>query len=273
MAPPETRYARNGDARIAYQVIGRGKFDLVVVQGLVSHLGLIWDDPDLSQFYKALAAFARVIVFDKRGTGLSDRDVAIPGMADRIDDTLAVMDAAGAARAAVFGISEGGKMSLMLAATRPERVRALALYGAFARSPTQEWPPGQVATRFNLIERAWGTGMLPQSVAPSRAGNETFRDRWVRFERESASPPVVAALLRMDHEADVTDILSAVRVPSLLIHRKDDQRIGVEYGRALAAQMPQARYVELPGGDHLPHIGDTGRIIALIREFLAVAPA
>jgi pimeloyl-ACP methyl ester carboxylesterase len=272
MASPETRYARNGDVRIAYQVLGREQPDLLVVPGLVSHLGLIWDDPELARFYESLAAFARLIVFDKRGTGLSDRDAPIAAMDTRLADTLAVMDAAGAARPAIFGISEGGKMSLTLAAGHPERVRALVLYGAFARSPTQDWPPGQVASRFNLIERAWGTGLLPPSVAPSKAGDEEFRRLWVRFERESASPAVAAALLRLDHDVDVSDMLPAVRVPTLLMHRAGDQRIGVEHGRRLAAQMPSARYVELPGDDHLPHIGDSERIVKLIREFVAAAP-
>lgn len=272
MASPETRYARNGDVRIAYQVLGRDAPDLLVVPGLVSHLALVWDDPAQARFYEGLAAFTRVIVYDKRGTGLSDRDAGIPALDTRIADTLAVMDAAGARRAAVLGISEGGKMSLALTAAHPGRVRALALYGAFARSPTQEWPPSQVGSRFNLIERAWGTGLLPPSMAPSKAGDEEFRQLWMRFERESASPAVAAALLRMDHEVDVSHVLPAVRVPTLLIHRADDQRIGVEYGRRLAAQMPAARYVELPGQDHLPHIGDSERIVALIGEFLAAAP-
>jgi pimeloyl-ACP methyl ester carboxylesterase len=268
MVAPQTRFARNRGVRIAYQVLGDGPCDLVVVPGLVSHIGLIWDDPDQAQFYEGLAAFARVILYDKRGTGLSDRAAAIPAMDTRIADTLAVMDAARSVRAAVLGISEGGKMGLTLAATHPGRVRALALYGAFARSPTQEWPPSQVATRFNLIERAWGTGLLPPTMAPSRACDENFRRLWVRFERESASPTIAGALLRMDHDVDVRDILPAVRVPTLLMHRAGDQRIGVEYGRELAARMPAAHYIELPGDDHLPHIGDSTRVVAEIEAFL-----
>lgn len=268
MVAPQTRFACNRDVRIAYQVLGNGPCDLIVVPGLVSHIGLIWDDPDQAQFYEGLAAFARVIVYDKRGTGLSDRAAAIPAMDTRIADTLAVMDAARSVRPAVLGISEGGKMGIALAARHPGRVRALTLYGAFARSPTQEWPPSQVASRFNLIERAWGTGLLPPSMAPSRARDENFRRTWVRFERESASPAVAGALLRMDHDVDVSGILAAVRAPTLLMHRAGDQRIDVEYGRLLAAQMPEARYIELPGEDHLPHIGDSARILTEIEAFL-----
>lgn len=269
MVAPQTRFARNRNVRIAYQVLGDGPCDLVVVPGLVSHLGLIWDDPDQVQFYEGLAAFARVILYDKRSTGLSDRAAAIPAMDIRIADTLAVMDAARSTRPAVLGISEGGKMALTLAARHPGRVHALALYGAFARSPTQEWPPSQVASRFNLIERAWGTGLLPPTMAPSRTRDENFRRLWVRFERESASSAIAGALLRMDHDVDVRDTLPAVRVPALVMHRTGDQRIGVEYGRELAARMPAARYIELPGDDHLPHTGDSARILSEIEAFVA----
>ena len=268
MVIPQTEFALNRGVRIAYQTLGDGPCDLLVVPGLVSHVGLIWDDPDQARFYEGLAAFARVIVYDKRSTGLSDRTVAIPAMDERIADTLAVMEAAKSTRAAVLGISEGGKMALTLAARHPGRVRALALYGAFARSPTQEWPASQVATRFNLIERAWGTGLLPPTMAPSLANDAEFRRIWSRFERESASQAVAGALLRMDHDVDVGDVLPTVRVPTLLMHRTGDQRIGVEYGRELAARMRAAHYIELPGDDHLPHIGDSSRVIAEIEAFL-----
>ncbi|HXC28806.1 MAG TPA: alpha/beta hydrolase [Stellaceae bacterium] len=271
MVIPQTNFARSRGVRIAYQTLGDGPCDLLVVPGLVSHVGLLWDDPEQARFYENLAAFARVIVYDKRATGLSDRAVAIPAMDERIADTLAVIDAAKSTRAAVLGISEGGKMALTLAARHPGRVRALALYGAFARSPTQEWPPSQVATRFNLIERAWGTGLLPPTMAPSRASDENFRRIWMRFERESASQAVAGALLRMDHDVDVSDVLPAVRVPTLLMHRTGDQRIGVEYGRELAARMRAAHYIELPGEDHLPHYGDSARVIAELEVFLTDA--
>ncbi|HYM71504.1 MAG TPA: alpha/beta hydrolase [Stellaceae bacterium] len=272
MAPAATRYARNGDIRIAYQVVGEGALDLVLVPGLVSHLDLIWEEPEHAQFCEQLAGFARLILFDKRGTGLSDREAGVVGLDRRIDDARAVMDAAGSRRAAMFGFSEGGKMALTFAAACPDRVRALALYGAFARSPTQAWPADQVETRFALMERTWGIAMLPPSVAPSKAADQAFRRRWARFERRSASPATARALLRLDHDLDVTPILPAVRVPTLVMHRSGDQRIGVEHGRYIAEHMPEAKYVELPGIDHLPYIGDSERVIAEVRDFLANLP-
>lgn len=269
MGPVETRYARNGDVRIAYQIVGQGDLDLVLVPGLVSHLDLVWEEPEHARFCEELAAFTRLIMFDKRGTGLSDRDCSIAGIEDRMADATAVMDAAGSRRAGVFGFSEGGKMALMFAATYPERVRALALYGAFAQSPTQAWPPDQVEARFALMERTWGMAMLPPSVAPSKETDHAFRRRWARFERCSASPATAGALLRMDHAVDVTAVLPEIRVPTLVMHREGDQRIAVSHARHLAAHIPEATYVELPGADHLPYIGDRAQVIAEVRQLLA----
>jgi pimeloyl-ACP methyl ester carboxylesterase len=271
MAPPETRYARNGDVRIAYQVIdeGEGALDLIVVPGLVSHLALTWGEPAHARFTRELAKFSRLILFDKRGTGLSDRDAGVASLEDRMDDVRAVLDAAGARRPAMLGISEGGMMSLLFAATYPERLSALALYGAFVHSATRAWPEDQVEARFDLVERAWGTGALPPRVAPSRAADQEFRRNWSRFERESATASAAAALLRIDRELDISGILPAVRVPTLLLHRRDDRRIGVENARYLAERIPGADYVELPGDDHLPYVGDSDRVIAEIEKFLA----
>ena len=269
MASVETCYARNGKVRIAYQVVGDGTADLVLVPGLVSHVGLIWEDPAYAEFCRGLAAFSRLIVFDKRGTGASDRRAGIARFDKRLDDMLAVMDAAGSRRAALFGFSEGGKTALAFAVAHPERVRALALYGAFALSPTRAWPPEQVESRFALMERVWGVPMLPPTVAPSLASDQVFRRRWARFERRSASAATAGKLLRQDHELDVTGVLPQVRVPTLILHRTGDQRIPVEHGRFLARHMPDATYVELPGVDHLPFIADSERIIDEVRRFLA----
>jgi pimeloyl-ACP methyl ester carboxylesterase len=269
LATVETYYARNGKVRIAYQILGEGKPDLVMVPGLVSHVGLIWEDPAYAGFCRRLAEFSRLILFDKRGTGASDRKAGIAGFDERLDDMVAVMDAAGSHRAALLGFSEGGKTALVFAATHPERVRALALYGAFALSPTRAWPAAEVDKRFALMERVWGMPMLPPTVAPSLAADQGFRRRWARFERRSASAATAGKLLRMDHDLDVTGILPQVRVPTLILHRANDQRIGVEHGRFLAAHMPAAKYVEVPGVDHLPFIGDSERIVAEVREFLA----
>jgi len=269
LAPVETRYARNGTVRIAYQVVGDGKTDLVLVPGLVSYLDLIWDDPAYARFCERLAAFSRLILFDKRGTGASDRKAGIAGFDERLDDMLAVMDAAGSRRAALFGFSEGGKTALAFTVAHPARVRALTLYGAFALSPTRSWPPAEVEKRFALMERVWGVPMLPPTVAPSLAADQSFRRRWARFERRSANAKTAGQLLRMDHELDVTGILPQVKVPTLILHRASDQRIPVEHGRHLAEHMPGAKYVEMPGVDHLPFIGDSGTIIDEIHDFLA----
>jgi pimeloyl-ACP methyl ester carboxylesterase len=269
LAPVETRYAHSGKVRIAYQVVGDGKVDLLLIPGLVSHLHLLWEDPAYARFCEQLAGFSRLILFDKRGTGASDRKAGIAGLDARLDDVLAVMEAAGSRRAALFGFSEGGKMALILAASHPERVRALALYGAFALSPTRAWPPPEVEKRFQLMERVWGVPMLPPTVAPSLAADQSFRRRWARFERRSASAATAGKLLRMDHELDVTDILPKVKVPTLIMHRAADQRIPVAHGRHLAEHMPNAKYVELPGADHLPFIGDSERVVDEVRRFLA----
>jgi pimeloyl-ACP methyl ester carboxylesterase len=271
LAAVETRFAKNGDVRIAYQIVGEGPFDLVVVPGLVSHLDLTWEDPAHARFCEALASFSRVILFDKRSTGLSDRNVPPPNLAQRMEDVRAVMDAAGARRPAMLGISEGGMMSLLFAATYPERVRALALYGAFAQSPTRLWPPGQVETRLDLVERAWGAQMMPPSVAPSRAADQEFRRAWAHFERESASPAAARELLRLSREADVSPVLASIAVPVLLLHRSSDRRVGIENARYLAAHIPGAKFVELPGDDHLPYVGDSERVAAEIAAFLKPA--
>lgn len=272
MPPVETRHAKNGDVHIAYQVVGDGAIDLVLVPGLVSHLDLTWEDPAHTRFCESLARFSRLILFDKRGTGLSDRDHGVACLEERMGDVRAVMDAAGARRPVILGISEGGMMSLLFAATFPERVRALALYGAFIHSPTRAWPEKQAEARFDLIERVWGTGFMPPSVAPSRAGDQDFRRNWARFEQLSATPQAAAALLRIDRIADISDVLPDVRVPTLLLHRAGDRRIPVENGRYLAARIPGADYIELPGDDHLPYVGDSDRIVAEVEAFLDRIP-
>jgi pimeloyl-ACP methyl ester carboxylesterase len=276
MERPKTRYARNGDVGVAYQVVdqtgGDEPLDLIIVPGLVSHLDLTWEDLEHAQFCKELARFSRLILFDKRGTGLSDRDAGVPDLKTRVGDTLAVMEAADARHPVMFGDSEGGKMSLLFAATHPRRIRALALYGTFVHSPTHVWPEEQVETRFDLVERAWGTAAVPPTVAPSRAADQEFRRNWARFERMSASASMAAALIRIDRESDISHVLPRVRMPTLLLHRSGDRRISVENGRDLAARLPNAQYVELPGDDHLHYLGDSDRIVAEIENFLATLP-
>lgn len=269
----ETRFARNGKVRLAYQVVGDGAVDMVLVPGLVSHLGLLWEEPEHARFCRRLAEFTRLIMFDKRGTGLSDRKHGIGTVEQRLADTRAVIDAAGSRRPVLFGFSEGGKTALLLAAQFPDHVRALTLYGAFALSPTRAWPDEQVEARFAVMERAWGVPMLPPSVAPSMAADQAFRRRWARFEARSANAATAGALLRLDHELDVRDLLPSISVPTLILHRGSDRRIGVEYGRQLAAGIKSARYVEMPGADHLFYLGDTDRVVEEVRKFVEGLPA
>jgi pimeloyl-ACP methyl ester carboxylesterase len=270
MTPPETRYARSGDVRIAYQVTGEGPLDLVFVPGFVSNIDLFWEMPEWANFLGSLAAFSRLILFDKRGTGLSDRDVGIATLEERMDDVRAVMDAAGSERAALFGVSEGGPMSLLFAATYPQRARALVVYGSYAY-PSHLLTDDQFNAEIERVDRLWGTGeyfltrYLPRGMSEAAA-----RRVFARFERQSASPSAVMAIRRMNREIDARHILPAIRVPTLVMHRVGDSAIGVELGREIAANVPGARYLELPGNDHVPvyepEIVD--RMVGELEEFL-----
>ena len=270
MAPPETRYAKSGDVRIAYQVVGGGPLDLVFVPGFVSNIDLFWEMPEWAHFFSRLAAFSRLILFDKRGTGLSDRDVGIATLEERMDDVRAVMDAAGSERAALFGISEGGPMSLLFAATYPQRAQALVIYGSYARSSHFLTDDG-LNKEIELIDRLWGTGEYWLArYMPRGLSEEVARRFFARFERQSASPSAVMAIRRRNRETDARHVLPAIRVPTLVMHRAGDSAINVELGRYLAANIPSARYVELPGTDHVPFyerdIAD--RIVDETEEFL-----
>lgn len=219
MTPPETRYARSGELRVAYQVVGNGPFDLVFVPGFVSNIELLWEIPEWAQYFTRLAAFSRLILFDKRGTGLSDRVAGIATLEERMDDVRAVMDAAGSERAALFGVSEGGPMSLLFAATYPQRALALVVYGSYARSSTL-LSDDVFNQRIALIDRAWGSGEYMTSLfVPNGISDEAKLGAMARFERQSASPSAVIAIVRMNREIDVRHILPAIHVPTLsLIH-------------------------------------------------------
>ena len=269
MVPPETRYAKSGDVHIAYQVVGDGPLDLVWVQGAASNIEILWEFPEFARFSTRLASFCRLISFDKRGTGMSDRAAGIASLEERMDDVRAVMHAAGSARAAVFGQSEGGPMSLLFAATYPERTSALVLFGAFANSIVKDWPTERWQARLDQFERNYGTGAYLQFMAPSKLTDEAFVRAWRRFERQCASPAAFIALQRMNREIDVRHVLSAIRVPTLVMHRTGDPTTHVDRGRSLAEQIPGAKFLELPGIDHLPWAGgDTDRIVDEIEEFL-----
>jgi len=266
---PDTQYAKSGDVHIAYQKFGDGPINLIMVPGFVSNVENYWDEPDFARFLSRLGSYARVVTFDKRGTGMSDRVAELPGLDQRMDDLRAVMDAAGMEQAALLGISEGAPLSVLFAATYPDRCRALVLYGSFSRF--SYWFPTEqaLAAFFRYVEQAWGTGSSVQRFAPSRANDAGFQRWWGRNERLGASPAAVTALMRMNSQIDISDILPAVRVPTLVIHRTGDKTVSMEGGRDMAAKIPGARLVELPGIDHLFYVGENADEISdAIEEFL-----
>jgi len=266
--PVDTHYARSGDLRIAYQVVGEGPLDLVFVPGFISNLDLYWDEPNMAHFLSRLGSFSRLILFDKRGTGLSDRLGNLPSLEERMDDVRAVMDAVGSEKAALFGISEGGAMSMLFAATYPERTQALILYGTYADFHTWVLPHERFEPFLEKIDRTWGQGESLTAFAPTKVGDERFRQWWGRFERLGASPSAVIALMRMNSQIDVRHILPTIRVPTLVLHRAGDTRVNVEGGRYLAANIPGAKYVEFPGIDHVLWATDAGPVADEIEEFL-----
>jgi pimeloyl-ACP methyl ester carboxylesterase/DNA-binding CsgD family transcriptional regulator len=270
MKPPETRYARSGDVRIAYQVIGNGPVDLVFVPGFLSNLEVHWEDPGYSHLLRRLGAFARLIQFDKRGTGLSDRvdNRHLPSLETRMDDVRAVMDAAGSGRAALLGASEGAPMSILFAATYPERTRALLLYGGYAHFHTWVMGPDALAAFINNAERTWGNGASLANFAPGRVDDARFKAWWARFERLSVSPSAAIALARMNAEIDVRHALASIRVPTLVIHRTNDARVKIAGGRYLAQKIAGARFVEMPGRDHPIWTGDIDGVVDTIEEFI-----
>src|SRR5437764_1864962 len=266
---PVTQYAKSGDVHIAYQAFGNGAINLVMVPGFVSNVENYWDQPDFARFLNRLAGYARVVTFDKRGTGMSDRVAELPGLDQRMDDLRAVMDAAGMEQASLLGISEGAPLAVLFAATYPDRCRALTLYGSFSRFaywfPTEE----ALATFFEYVEHSWGTGGSVQRFAPSRANDPAFQRWWGRNERLGASPAAVTALMRMNSQIEISGILPAVRVPTLVIHRTGDKTVSVEGGRDMAAHIPGARLVEFPGVDHLFYVGEGAEEISdAIEELL-----
>jgi pimeloyl-ACP methyl ester carboxylesterase len=270
---PETKYARSGDVSIAYQVEGEGSLDVVLVPGAFTHLEHMALEPRGVRLHQRLASFARLVTFDKRGTGLSDRVAAIPTLEQRMDDVRAVMDAVGSERAALIGVSEGGPMSMLFAATYPERTVALILYGTFARgSWAEDYPwarrPEEREAQIESMRNAWGTGASIERYAPSLAGDEAFRRWWAALERTAMSPGAAVALARMNMEIDARHVLDAIRVPALVMHRTGDRAARVEHGRYIAERIPGAKYIELPGEDHVPIAGDMDRLLDEIEEFL-----
>ena len=275
MELPETQYARSGDVWIAYQVFGEGPVDLVFAPGFVSNIELGWSLAARAGFFEATAAFARVIQFDKRGTGMSDPIRGHASLETQMGDVRAVMDAARSERAALFGVDTGGMMSIVFAATYPERTTAIVLTGTAARTlwaPDHPWGPTE-AEYLRLVEEEehrWGSeehglDMLRQ-YSPSLP--DASARQWSAYLRQSASPGAYAAFRRMNMENDVRNVLSAIHVPTLVAHRVGDQVVDVAAGRYLADHIPGARFVELSGADHSPFTGDSEELVSVTREFL-----
>lgn len=276
---PQTRYAQSGDVNIAYQVVGEGPVDLVFVMGWVSNIAEFWTEPSFAGFLQRLARFSRLIVFDKRGTGLSDRvdEKNLPTLEQRMDDVRAVMDAVGSRKAALLGISEGGPMCALFAATYPERTAALMMFGSFARplyAPDYPWGRTEEAQRqwLEVVRTGWGTQPVGiETRIPSRLNDERFRQWWTHYLVRSASPSAVLALARMNSQIDVRGVLPAIRVPTLIMHRSGDRALDVRGSRHMAAQIPGARYVEYPGEDHLPWTSDADTVLGDIEQFVTGA--
>ncbi|MGY3460791.1 pimeloyl-ACP methyl ester carboxylesterase [Bradyrhizobium sp. LM3.4] len=266
---PVTRYAKSGDVHIAYQVFGDGPINLVLAPYFVSNIEVYWEHPAVARWLLRLGSFARVAMFDKRGTGMSDRVPELPGLDQRMDDLRAVMDAADMEQAALLGASEGASLAALFAATYPARSRALILYGGFAQFSS--WLPTEkdLAEFLAYIDQAWGSGGSIAVFFPSLA-NDPAAQQWMgRFERLGASPAAATELMRMNSQIDISNILPTIRIPTLVVHRTGDRAINVEGGRYLAEHIPAACYVELPGIDHPPFFGDNADLIAdTIEEFL-----
>jgi pimeloyl-ACP methyl ester carboxylesterase len=275
--PPPVLYAESGGVHIAYQVVGEGDIDLVLVSGFASHLDVEWEFPAIARFFRGLASFSRLIRFDKRGMGLSDRNVAPVPLEERMDDVRAVMDAVGSERAVLMGISEGAPMSVLFAATYPERTEALVLYGGMARAteaPGYPWAPsaeGFAEASEELLMPLVYTGGDIDAWAPSLDDDAAAREWLGRYRRAAMSPDGIAAVIKMFLEIDVRHVLPTLRVPTLVLHRHGDRVVNWRAAKWMADQIPGAQRVELPGQDHFPWAGDADAIVEEVRAFLTGA--
>ncbi|MCA6100263.1 adenylate/guanylate cyclase domain-containing protein [Bradyrhizobium australafricanum] len=264
---PETHYAQSADASIAYQVMGDGPVDIILVPGLFSHIEFMHEMPGYTAVLRRLSRFARVVTFDKRGQALSDRMTGAPSLEQRMDDVRAIMDAIGSAKAVLFGFSEGCPMSVLFAATYPDRVSHLVLLGSFARSKDR-LPDDVWQLRCDEIVQSWGSGDTVKTVAPSQATNAEVIAQIAKFERLSSSPGALRTLLVLNRAIDVTTILPMLQTPTLVLHRTGDARVPVALGRAVARSIPAAKYVEYPGCDHYYWVGETEAMLGDIEEFV-----
>jgi pimeloyl-ACP methyl ester carboxylesterase len=276
-APPQTRFAKSGEVSIAYQVLGQGPPDLVLVPGWVSNIEVFWEHPTAAGFLHRIASFSRLILFDKRGTGLSDRVANMPNIETRMDDVRAVMDAAKSERAVLFGYSEGGPMSAVFSATYPARAAGLIMHGSYARRVrAADYPwgtaPEEIEQFVETCTRDWGGPVGLEIRAPSLAHEESFRQWWARFVRMGLSPAGNAEIIRINAQIDVRHVLPSIRVPTLILHPTGDRTCKLELGQYLARHIPGAKLVEMPGIDHIP-FGDTAeRTLAEIEAFVRALP-
>lgn len=281
MASPETQYARAGDVNVAYQVVGDGPVDLVLTWGLATNVELIWEEPSYAAFVRRLGEFARVLLFDRRGCGVSDREgsTVTPTLEERADDVLAVLDAAGSERASIFGVSEGGALAAVLAATYPERIASIVIYSTMARflrddeHPWGLWGQDELLDNFARMRDTWGTeegaAFRIPLWAPSMVGDERFARWFARNMRQSVSRSAIGPLMISSVNVyDLVEVYPTVHVPTLVVHRRDDVLIPISHGRRIAEQIPRARFCELPGRDHLPYCGDVEPLLTEIEDFL-----
>jgi class 3 adenylate cyclase len=267
VTPPDTRFTHSGDVQIAYQLSGEGEVDLVLVGGPASHLDVLWENPAACRYLERLGRFARLVRFDRRGTGLSDPIAGRPKLEEQADDLGAVMDAVGLERAALLGDGDGGRTCSLFAATRPDRVTALVLYGTSATGQEVVTPERREQI-LEIIEEHWGEGGLVPVYAPSMAGDQAFAQWWKRFERESTTPRMARELLAMLGDSDLRPYLGKISAPTLVLHRAEDELVPVASGRKLAESIPRARFFELSGSDNLSFAGDVDELVDEVEEFL-----
>jgi pimeloyl-ACP methyl ester carboxylesterase len=276
---PETKYAKSGDYHIAYQAIGTGPLDLVFMHGWISHIEHMWEEPRVARFLDRLASFSRLILLDKRGTGLSDPVPLdrLPTLEERMDDVRAVLDTVGSQRAAFLGTSEAGALSLLFAATHPSRTTALVLLNSYARlAYAPDYPQGipaeQAQRLLQAIEEGWGKGVAFEALVASQADNASMKSWWARYQRLAASPGAAVRLLQSAFETDARSVLPTITVPVLVLHRAGDPFTGPEHGRYLVEHVPGAKFVELSGVDHLFFAEDMDLLLSEIQEFLTGVP-